>query len=130
MANGIASADLVISLGKANLLGSFGAAGLIPSRVKEAIDQIQSALGDKTYAFNLIHSPTEKALEEGAVKLFLENNIRVVEASAYLDLTEHIVHYRAAGLELDAEGKIVIKNKVIAKLSRKEGSWTIHVPCY
>ena len=120
MANGIASADLVISLGKANLLGSFGAAGLIPSRVKEAIDQIQRELGDRTYAFNLIHSPTEKALEEGAVKLFLENNIRVVEASAYLDLTEHIVHYRTAGLELDTDGKIVIKNKVIAKLSRKE----------
>ncbi len=120
MANGIASADLVISLGKANLLGSFGAAGLVPSRVKQAIDQIQNELKDRTYAFNLIHSPTEKALEEGAVKLFLENNIRVVEASAYLDLTEHIVHYRAAGLELDTEGNIIIKNKVIAKLSRKE----------
>ncbi len=120
MANGIATEELVIRLGKANMLGSFGAAGLVPSRVKEAIDQIQNELKDRTYAFNLIHSPTEKALEEGAVKLYLENNIRVVEASAYLDLTEHIVHYRAAGLELDGEGNILIKNKVIAKLSRKE----------
>lgn len=120
MANGIASAELVINLGKANLLGAFGAAGLVPKRVKEAIDSIQNELKDKAYAFNLIHSPNEKALEEGAVKLYLENNIRIVEASAYLDLTEHIVHYRAAGLELDGDGNIIIKNKVIAKLSRKE----------
>ncbi len=120
MANGIASADLVINLGKAGLLGSFGAAGLVPARVKEAIDRIQSELQGQSYAFNLIHSPNEKALEAGAVKLFLENNVHVVEASAYLDLTEHIVHYRVAGLELDADQNIVIKNKVIAKLSRKE----------
>ena len=67
MANGIASEALVIAMGKAQLLGSFGAAGLVPRRVKEAIDTIQQALPTQTYAFNLIHSPNEKALEAGAV---------------------------------------------------------------
>lgn len=120
MANGIASEALVIAMGKAKLLGSYGAAGLVPDRVKQAIDTIQSQLVEQTFAFNLIHSPNEEALEAGAVKLFLENGIRVVEASAYLDLTEHIVHYRVAGLEQTAEGNIGINNKVIAKLSRQE----------
>lgn len=120
MANGIASEALVIAMGKAGLLGSFGAAGLVPERVSKAIDAIQSALPNEAYAFNLIHSPNEEALEAGAVQLYLEKDVQVVEASAYLRLTPHIVHYRAAGLSRDADGNIEIKNKVIAKISRKE----------
>ncbi|MEM7103027.1 MAG: PfaD family polyunsaturated fatty acid/polyketide biosynthesis protein [Bacteroidota bacterium] len=120
MANGIASEELVIAIGKANLLGSFGAAGLVPSRVLQAIERIQGALPTQTYAFNLIHSPVEEALESGAVELFLEKGVHVVEASAFLALTEHIVHYRVAGLSQDADGNVQINNRVIAKVSRKE----------
>ena len=120
MANGIASEDLVIAMGKAGLLGSFGAAGLVPDRVLKAIEKIQTALPTETYAFNLIHSPNEEALEAGAENLYLEKGVKVVEASAFLRLTPHIVHYRAAGLSQDVEGNIQIGNKVIAKISRKE----------
>ena len=120
MANGIASEDLVIAIGKAGFLGSFGAAGLVPARVLQAIEKIQGALPTQSYAFNLIHSPNEPALEEGAVKLFLERGVTVVEASAFLALSENIVHYRVAGLSEDADGNVVTKNKVIAKISRKE----------
>lgn len=120
MANGIASEDLVIAIGKAGFLGSFGAAGLVPARVLQAIETIQGALPTQSYAFNLIHSPNEPALEEGAVKLFLEKGVTVVEASAFLALTENIVHYRVAGLSEDADGNVITKNKVIAKISRKE----------
>ena len=120
MANGIASEALVTAIGKAGFLGSFGAAGLVPDRVKKAINEIQTNLPNQSYAFNLINSPTEEALEAGAVQLFLDYGVRVVEASAYLALSEHIVHYRAAGLSQDSEGNILIKNKVIAKISRTE----------
>ena len=120
MANGIASEELVISMGKAGFLGSFGAAGLVPDRVNQAIETIQSKLQTESYAFNLIHSPNEEALEAGAVKLFLEKGVHVVEASAFLALTEHIVYYRVAGLSEDSAGKVIIQNKVIAKISRKE----------
>ncbi|MFK7776054.1 MAG: PfaD family polyunsaturated fatty acid/polyketide biosynthesis protein [Saprospiraceae bacterium] len=120
MANGIASEELVIAIGKAGFLGSFGAAGLVPTRVLQAIEKIQGALPTQSYAFNLIHSPNEPALEEGAVKLFLERGVTVVEASAFLALSENIVHYRVAGLSEDADGNVVTKNKVIAKISRKE----------
>ncbi len=120
MANGIASEELVIAIGEAGFLGSFGAAGLVPARVLQAIEKIQGALPTQSYAFNLIHSPNEPALEEGAVKLFLEKGVTVVEASAFLALSENIVHYRVAGLSEDADGNVVTKNKVIAKISRKE----------
>jgi len=120
MANGIASEELVIAIGRAGLLGSFGAAGLVPSRVLQAIGKIQGELPHGPYAFNLIHSPNEEALEAGAVKLYLEKGVHVVEASAFLALTEHIVHYRVAGLSQGVDGKVEINNKVIAKISRKE----------
>ncbi|MCG7497284.1 eicosapentaenoate synthase subunit PfaD [Vibrio sp. Of7-15] len=120
MANGISSEELVIALGQAGILCSFGAAGLIPSRVEQAINRIQTALPNGPYAFNLIHSPSEPALERGSVELFLKHGVHTVEASAFLGLTPQIVHYRAAGLSRDAHGNIIIANKVIAKVSRTE----------
>lgn len=119
MANGIASEELVIALGKAGMIGSFGAAGLVPARIEKAIDRIKNELPNGAYCFNLIHSPNEERLEREAVALFLKHKISIVEASAFLDLTPHIVYYRAAGLSQE-NGKIVIGNKVIAKISRKE----------
>lgn len=120
MANGISSAELVIALGRAQLLASFGAAGLTANRIEAALQQIQAALSNGPYMFNLIHSPSEEALERNAVELYLKSGVATVEASAYLALTPHIVRYRASGLRLNAQGEIEIGHKVIAKVSRHE----------
>lgn len=120
MANGIASAELVIALGRAGLLASFGAGGLPPRQVEAAIDAIQRALPQGPYAFNLIHSPSEEALERGAVELYLRHGVRTIEASAFLALTGHVVRYRVAGLRRTQDGRVEAENKVIAKLSRGE----------
>ncbi|NPV86617.1 MAG: PfaD family polyunsaturated fatty acid/polyketide biosynthesis protein [Anaerolineae bacterium] len=120
MANGIASEEMVIALGKAGLMGSFGAGGLSPARIEDAIVKVKEALPDGPYAFNLLNSPNEPALERRTVELYLKHGVRVVEASAYLALTTNLVHYRAAGLSLSDDGQVVIRNRVIAKLSRKE----------
>ena len=120
MANGIASTDLVIALGKAGFLGSFGAAGLGSSRLEAAIQTVQAALPNGPYAFNLINSPSEEALERNAVALYLKYGVHVIEASAYLDLTAALIHYRVAGLSQTSNGELRIANRVIAKLSRRE----------
>ena len=44
----------------------------------------------------------------------------MVSASAYLDLTLPLVRYRVTGIHQDASGRIVVPNKVIAKVSRVE----------
>ncbi|MBD6617879.1 PfaD family polyunsaturated fatty acid/polyketide biosynthesis protein [Komarekiella sp. 'clone 1'] len=120
MAGGIASEEMVIALGKQQILSSFGAGGLTPERLEVAINRIQQALPQGPYAFNLIHSPNEPAIERRAVDLYLKYQVRTVEASAFLDLTPNIVYYRAAGLGLNDANQIEIKNKVIAKISRRE----------
>ena len=100
--------------------GAFGRGGLSPQRLEAAILRIQAALPQGPYAFNLIHNPHEPALERRAVELYLDHGVRVVEASAYLALTPYVVWYRAAGLELDDQGRVLIRNRVIAKVSRRE----------
>ena len=120
MAQGIASEEMVITLGKANISSSFGAGGLSLARVEAAIHKIQQALHNKSYAFNLLHSPSEPAIERRLINLYLQHQVRIVEASAFLDLSDNIVYYRAAGLSLNSANQIEINNKIIAKVSRQE----------
>lgn len=120
MANAIASVPLTIALGKAGLLGSFGAAGMVGSRLEQAIIDIQAALPNGPYAFNLINSPYEPAMEQRAVELYLQHQVKSIEASAYLDMTIPLVTYRVVGLSSNPDGTVHIGNRIIAKLSRKE----------
>ena len=120
MANGISSEELVIALGKAGLMGSFGAGGVSLNRIEAAILKMQEELPEGAYAFNLLNSPNEPLLEARVVELYLRHQIRVIEASAYLALTAPLVQYRAAGLTQAANGQTVIGNRIIAKLSRME----------
>ena len=115
MANGIASAEIVEAMGRAGMLGSFGAAGLSIERITQAVDRLKANLGRSAFAVNLIHSPGEPAHEMATAELFLNKGVRLVEASAYLDLTPAIVRYRVAGLTANGP-----TNRVIAKISRVE----------
>ncbi len=119
MANGIASEALVEAAARAGSLGVFGAAGLSLPRVRDAIDRLSATLAEKPWAINLIHSPDDQKLEAALVELFLERNVPIVSASAYLDLTLPVVKWRVAGISRAASGRIVA-NRLIAKVSRAE----------
>ena len=120
MANGIASAEIVEAMGNAGMIGFFGAAGLSLERIEAAIDRIQRNLGDKSYGFNLIHSPSEPDLETAVAELYLRRGVTRVCASAYLDLTLPVIRFRTAGIHRAADGSIVTPNHLIAKVSRVE----------
>ncbi|MBL8795898.1 MAG: PfaD family polyunsaturated fatty acid/polyketide biosynthesis protein, partial [Planctomycetia bacterium] len=120
MANGIASVEIVEAMSRAGMLGFFGAAGLSLPNVENAIDRLSRDLGTAPFGVNLIHTPNEPNHEAGIVSLFLRRNVRLVEASAYLDLTPPVVRYRVAGLHRDASGRTVAPNRIVAKVSRVE----------
>lgn len=136
MAAGIGSERIVEEMARHGMLGIFGAAGLSPSRVEAAIDRLQklkhsgepaapgngdrSGVATSSFGFNLIHSPNDQALERTIVDLYLKRNIRLVEASAFLDLTPHVVRYRLHGIHRGPDGSIQTPNRVIAKVSRIE----------
>ncbi len=120
MAHGISSEELVITLGKKGFLASFGAGGIPPAELEGTIHRIQQELPRGPYAFNLIHNPFAENLERLAAEMYIKHGVQTVEASAFMDLTPHIVYYRVAGLSLNPEQGIEIGNKVIAKVSRRE----------
>jgi len=115
MANGIASARMVVALANAGYLASFGAAGVVPAKIDEALRTIRRDDPGKPFAVNLIHSPSETALEKAIVDACLRHDVRTVEASAFLELTPQVVRYRLAGLTREGN-----RHRVIAKVSRSE----------
>jgi PfaD family protein len=120
MANGITSVEMVAEAVRAGMLGFFGAAGLSPNEIEQAIVRLQQQLKGFTVGFNLIHSPNEPDLEAATVELYLKREVRLVSASAYLDLTLPLVYYRVNGIHRDEKGHTVCPNRIIAKISRIE----------
>ncbi len=120
MANGIATAELVIAMARAGMLGFFGAAGLLPDRVERALDAIEGAVGGASFGANLIASPNEPALEERVASLYLARGVERVSASAYVDLTPSVVRFALSGLEEAPDGSVRRRRHVLAKVSRPE----------
>jgi len=120
MANGITSVEMVTEIGRAGMIGFFGAAGLLPDQIEAAIRALKQRLGALPFGFNLIHSPTNPELESTTVDLYLKHGVKLVSASAYLGLTLPLVYYRVNNLQRDSNGNLVCPNKIIAKVSRVE----------
>ncbi|PIU20143.1 MAG: 2-nitropropane dioxygenase [Elusimicrobia bacterium CG08_land_8_20_14_0_20_59_10] len=119
MANGISSTELAEVLGRAGMLGFYGAAGQPLEEVEKAIDRLQS--GEPfNCGFNLIHNPSDPAPEAAVVDLYLRRGIRLIEASAYMNLSLPLIRYRTHGIRLDPSGAIEAPNRVIGKVSRVE----------
>ena len=120
MANGITSVEMVETAARAGMLGFFGAAGLGPADIEQAIGQLKRRLDNLPYGFNLIHSPGDPDLELATVQLYLKHGMDLVSASAYMDLTPALVYYRIKGIRSNVDNTITCPNRVIGKISREE----------
>ncbi len=121
MANGITTTRMCIAMAEAGMVGFFGAGGLGYPRVEEAVDELVAKLGSRLpWGVNLIHSPNEAALENRVADLLIRKGVPIISASAFMGLTPAIVRCAAAGLHLDANGRIVRKHRIFAKISRRE----------
>ncbi|MDP2865102.1 MAG: 2-nitropropane dioxygenase, partial [Elusimicrobiota bacterium] len=119
MANGISSTRLAEALGRAGMLGFYGAAGQPLEEVEKAIDCVQAGEPFRC-GFNLIHSPSDPALETALVDLYLRRGVRLIEASAFINLTLPLIRFRTAGIRRNSAGGIETPNRVIGKVSRTE----------
>ena len=121
MYHGIASTALVAAMGRAGLLGFFGAGGLPVPEVDAAITRLQDELGpDGCYGVNLLATLDNPALEEQLVELYLRRGVRFVEAAAYPQVTPPLIRWRYTGARM-ADGHMpVAARHVLAKVSRPE----------
>jgi PfaD family protein len=120
MANGITSVEMVEEAGRSGMIGFFGAAGLLTDQIEAAIDLLQDRMGSRSFGMNLIHNPTDPELEAATVDLYIRRGIKLISASAYLDLTLPLVYFRVNGIHRDNNGKVICPGKVVAKVSRVE----------
>jgi trans-AT polyketide synthase/acyltransferase/oxidoreductase domain-containing protein len=122
MANGIATPQLVIAMGRAQMLGFFGAAGLSFEKVERGLQVIRAELegSGAAWGVNLIHSPNEPTLEERVADLYIRHRVPRVSAAAYMKLSPSIVRYAYSGLSVGPDQRIVRPHNVFAKISRIE----------
>ena len=121
MGKGIASEEWVIRLARAGILGFFGAGGLPINRIASAIRRIRAAIAPgQPFGINFLHNPLLPSQEDELTDLLLAEDVRSIEASAFIRVTPALVRYRLAGVHVAADGKPRAVNRVMAKLSRPE----------
>lgn len=120
MYQGISSVDMVVRMGRAGMLAFFGAGGLPMPEVEAAITAIRAQLpANAPFGVNFIAHVNHPYLEDQLADLLLKHGVKVIEASAFMEVTPALVRWRAHGLRQEG-GRIHADNKIIAKVSRPD----------
>ena len=120
MYKGIASPQMVIRLANAGMLGFLGTGGQSFDKIREGIKLIRSSVTDGAFGVNFLFDPDDMRKQLELVELFIREDVRIIEAAAFMSITMPLVYYKAKGLSVDQTGSIVRKNKIFAKISRPE----------
>ena len=129
MFKGIGSADLVVRMAGAGLMGFLGTGGLGPDEIDAAIRDIRGRLGaGGRFGVNLLATPDDPAAERELVELYLRHDVRHVEASAFTGVTPALVRFRFAGAHRAADGTPTAARHLLAKLSRPEVAGAFMAP--
>lgn len=121
MYQGISSVEMVVALARSGLLGFFGVGGLPLRDIENAIVRIQESIPPGApYGVNFIAHTHYPELEDQLAELLLIHGVRTIEASAFMEVTPALVRYRAKGLVDEGDGRVVARNRIIAKVSRPD----------
>ncbi|PSU35481.1 ACP S-malonyltransferase [Photobacterium lutimaris] len=121
MYRGIASKEMVVAMGLNGFIGFLGTGGLSDSVIEESIVFIKDQLGSShPFGVNLLHNEDNPDYENKMVELYLKHDIRNIEASAFITISEALVLYRLKGVSRFLDGSIRIRNHILAKVSRPE----------
>lgn len=129
MYRGIASPEMVVALARRGMLGFLGTGGSSPGDVEEAVRTVRARLGEeRPFGVNLLADHEDPGAERAMVEMLLRQDVRIVEASAFIQMTPALVLYRARGLRRGADGAPVCDHRVVAKVSRPEVAQAFMAP--
>ncbi|WP_030587731.1 ACP S-malonyltransferase [Streptomyces anulatus] len=129
MHHGVSSVALVARLARSGLLGCFGAAGLPLADVADAIRGIRAAAGATApFGVNLTHDPFNPRAEADMVDLLVRENVRLVEAATYVEVTPALVRHRLTGARILADGTVHAPRKLLAKVTRLDTARLFFAP--
>lgn len=119
MYKAVASVELVVRMGRAGLLGYFGAGGLSDDQLVASVRRIRAQLGDRrAFGVNLLASRPER--EARVVDLLLACGVGRIEAASFVKVTPALVRYRLTGAHRTPSGTVHTPHRVLAKVSRQE----------
>lgn len=121
MYKGIASKELVVEMGKHGYMGFLGTGGQPTEKIESDLHFIRHQLAGKgVFGANVINHTENPDAELELIKMYINFGVQVVEASAYIQISEALVYYRVSGLKITGCGEIFCQHNIIAKLSRPE----------
>lgn len=119
MYKGISSREMVVAAANSGILSFLGTGGMKISDIERDIQFIQEQSGTEIYGMNFLYNPSHPEKEKQTMEVFLRYGISIIEASAFMEITESLVEFLANGIAFEHDG-YVLKNKIIAKISRPE----------
>lgn len=121
MYKAISSVSMVTECARAGILVSYGTGGLTLAEARDGIRQIRAAAGSEApFAVSYMAPLNHPEREVSFVDMLLAENVKLVEAGAFIEVTDQLIRYRAMGLHRSSTGEIIPEHKVIAKLSHPE----------
>ncbi len=120
MVGAISSRAMVQALAEGGALGIFGASGLPPARVETEVAALCRDLAGRPFGACLIHTPQDPLWEEKVTEIYLRHQVRIIEASAFMQLTPSLIRYRLSGAVRRPDGSAFLPNRILAKVSRVE----------
>jgi trans-AT polyketide synthase/acyltransferase/oxidoreductase domain-containing protein len=121
MYRGIASKEMLIKLAQSNLMGFLGTGGMDLDWIQKQILDIKAILTKgESFGCNLLYNLKDPELELETAKLYIDQAVRYISASAYAQITPALVYYKVKGLKRLNSGEVICENFMMAKLSRPE----------
>ncbi|MGA6163607.1 ACP S-malonyltransferase [Amycolatopsis magusensis] len=121
MYRGITSVDFVARLAESNLLSFLGTSGRTPDEVGADLTALRQRLGHgKPFGVNLTYHPFAAETAARVVDLMLAHDIRALEVSTYVQITEELVRYRLTGARVLPDGLAYTPRKLLAKVTRPD----------
>ncbi len=120
MYRGISSVALVTAMAQKNILSFYGSGGLSQDRIITDVKLLRKALVGKSFGVNFLHYPYDPARELELIKVLMREGITLIEASAFIGITEALVLFRLSAVYKSDNGRVKSANRIIAKVSRPE----------
>ncbi len=118
---GIASIDMVKKMANAKMLSFLGTKGRNISEINRDIEILQQQLVPGTsFGVNVYHNINDSHEELQLIKHLLQNNIKIIEAGGFSQITLALAYFRITGLERKNDQRIISKTHIIAKVARPE----------
>nr|WP_297936112.1 ACP S-malonyltransferase [uncultured Lachnoclostridium sp.] len=121
MYKAISGVDLVKKMANSGFLAFYGTGGVSNEQLQKDLSQLKEEVSnDKIFGVNMLYQEGNSDKEKVLVDIVLRSGIKIVEASAYLMITQELIRYRLQGIHKNEYGEPCVKNKLIAKVSRPE----------